>query len=263
MRRLTNLFSRHLRNIHLSAIALLSILFVVAPPSITSISEDVIFRVFYYPFATIKNTILELDSVAEENKRLQRQLAEASMMLSMYIEAGRENARLRDVLGFEPPAGYRLVPAGVVSVAGSYMPVSAVINKGSADSVLVDQPVINRQGLVGRITSVATNFSIVQLLTDPSNRVAARLAASREMGIIKNTAREGMILDNFPIQGQIAVGDTILSSGLGGIYPAGLPVGMVTDVVRPELEPFYEVKVQPVANFRSIEELFILGMAER
>ncbi|MCK4573502.1 MAG: rod shape-determining protein MreC [candidate division Zixibacteria bacterium] len=242
---------------------LLSILFVVAPPSITSFTEDTIFRVFYYPFATIKNSVGDLRSVADDNRRLQRQLTEASMMLSMYIEAGRENARLRSVLGFEPRPGYALVPAGVISVAGSYLPISVVINKGSSDTVQIDQPVINREGLVGRITSVGPDFATVQLLTDPSNRVAARVATSREMGIIKFTAPEGMILDNFPVQGKIAVGDSILSSGLGGVYPAGLTVGTVTEVVRPDLAPFCRVKVEPVVNFRSVEELFVLRTGER
>ena len=79
-----------------------------------------------------------------------------------------------------------------------------------------------------------------------------------KMGIVKFLPSRGMILDNFLIQGTINVGDTVLSSGLGGDYPAGLIVGTVTDVFRPENEPFYRVELQPAANFRSLEALFAL-----
>ena len=67
-----------------------------------------------------------------------------------------------------------------------------------------------------------------------------------------------MTLDNLPIQSTIAAGDLILSSGLGGIYPTGLKVGTVVEVTHPEDEPFCRVKLRPLANFNSIEELFIL-----
>ena len=67
-----------------------------------------------------------------------------------------------------------------------------------------------------------------------------------------------MILDNFPIQGTIAEGDTVLSSGLGGVYPPGLVVGTIAQVLRPDQEPFCEVKVYPAVNFYSIDELFLL-----
>ena len=78
------------------------------------------------------------------------------------------------------------------------------------------------------------------------------------MGIVKYRFGEGLILDNFPIQGNIVEGDVVVSSGLGGIYPAGLVVGTVATVEREEDEAFCRVRLHPAANFSSIEELFIL-----
>jgi rod shape-determining protein MreC len=95
-------------------------------------------------------------------------------------------------------------------------------------------------------------------LTDPVNRVAVRVADSREMGIARFTTRVGMILDNFPIQGDIKVNDRILSSGLGGVYPPGLLVGQVSRVERPAESPFCEVWIDATANFNSLEEMFLL-----
>ena len=258
MSRITNLFARNWRNIHFIIIAALSVILMVASSVVNPVADQVVFAVFYSPFAEIKNHITQLSSVAEKNRELREALTQASVTIAMYEEANRENERLRSVLGFEPPPGYRLLPAEVLSITGAPLPMSAVINLGEHDSIYVDQPVINQQGLIGRVSSVAPDYATVQLLTDPSNRVAARMASSREMGIIKYTLSEGMILDNFPIQGTIAEGDTVLSSGLGGVSPPGLVVGTIAQVLRPDQEPFCEVKVYPAVNFYSIDELFLL-----
>ncbi len=255
---ITNVFARNWRNIHFILVIVFSIILMVASSSVNPVVDQIVFTVFYSPFAEIKNSLSELGSVAEENRQLRQELTEASVTIAVYEEASRENERLRSVLGFEPPPGYVLLPAEVLSISGEYLPMSAIINLGENDSIFVNQPVINQQGLIGRISSVTPGYATVQLLTDPSNRVAARLAASREMGIIKFTTSEGMILDNFPIQGTVVAGDTILSSGLGGVYPPGLMVGTVAQVVRPEQEPFCDVRVTPAVNFYSIDELFIL-----
>ena len=257
----TNLFARHWRNVHLAAIFLLIIVFIVGQSTVNPFLRQITVGAFYSPFASIKNAFFEYRSIAAENKNLREKLVETSMTLSMYEEAARENVRLRSVLGFEPPEGYTLIPAEVVSISGDYIPMSAVINKGSSESLRVDQTVINQQGLIGRISSVSKANAVVQLLTDPANRVAARDSESREMGIIKYSSASGMVLDNFPVGGDIKVGDLLLSSGLGGVYPAGLKVGVVDEVEVPEHEVFARVKVRPSVNFYSIDELFILREA--
>ena len=173
-------------------------------------------------------------------------------------EMERENERLRGILGFDPPAAHEMVPARVISVFGEPIPVSATINRGESDSVLLWQAIINEQGLVGRVNSVSPSFASVQLLTDPTNRVAARVGNSREMGIVRYVSGEGMILDNVPIQAMVEPGDQIVSSGLGGVYPAGLTIGTVASVIRPADEPFCRIILTPASNFNSLEELFIL-----
>ena len=255
---ITNLFAKHWRNIHLLAIVLLSAVLIIKPSGVGPTVNQIVFSIFYWPFAEVKNSVAELTSVADKNRELRQQLTEASVAISMFEETDRENARLLSVLVFEPPPGYWLLPVEIVSISGAYLPMSAIINRGFEDSIYIDQPVINQQGLVGRISSVSADFATVQLLTDPSNRVAARLARSREMEIIKFTVSEGMILDNFPVQGTINTNDTVLSSGLGGVYPAGLRVGTVREVSRPEHEPFCKITVEPAVNFYSVDELFVL-----
>lgn len=254
---ISNLFFRYWRNVHFSAVVLVSVILILNFPAVNGIISQAAIGSLYYPFARLKNLVVRLSTVDRENERLRQSLVEASVRLSHLEEAERENLRLRAVLGFEPPSGYKLMPAQVLSVSGGHLPTAVVINRGAHDSVYVNQPVINRDGLIGRISAVTTDFATVQLLTDPVNRVAVRVADSREMGIARYTAH-GMILDNFPIQGDIEPGRQILSSGLGGVYPAGLLVGVVSEVTRPAEAAFCDVSIEPAANFNSLEELFLL-----
>jgi rod shape-determining protein MreC len=255
---ISNLFSRYWRNVHLGTVVLLSILLIIGIPIINEHVSDAAVGIFYYPFFKVESSIVELVGVRDENRRLRQTLVESSMQISALEEQMRENERLRAVLGFDPPPGYDLVPAKVISVSSDKVPISALVNKGSQDSVRVNQAVINEDGLIGRIVEVMPDFSTVQLLTDPANRVAVRVTESRDMGIAKYGISEGMYLDNFPIQGRVEPGNTVISSGLGGIYPGGLKVGTVRSVKRPEDAPFCEVKLDPIANFYSLDELFVL-----
>ena len=220
--------------------------------------SQVAFATFYYPFSKVRTFVEDLHGVARENRLLRQSLVEASRTVSSLQEMKKENERFRSVLGFEPPTEFILLPAKIISVSGDHQPTIAVINVGSNDSVVINQPVINQDGLVGFVASTTPDFATVQLLTHPASRVAARVADSREMGIAKYSAPGRMVLDNLPIQSPVEIGDLIVSSGLGGIYPAGLELATVNRVVRIEEEPFCRIDLLPTVNFDSIEELFIL-----
>ncbi len=259
MSQITSLFPKNWRNLHFTLIIFFSILFIINIPAINKFSSQAIVKTIYFPFFQLKNLMIEISTTSTENDLLRQRLVEANTRLVLLGEAARENERMRIILGFEPPAGYSLLPSKVISVDyGGNRPIAATINKGANDSVAIDQAVINQFGLVGRIKEVMNDFSIVQLLTDPANRVAARISDTREMGIVKFQTGRGLMLDNFLIQGTIREGDMIVSSGLGGVYVAGLLIGQVQSVIRPTEEPFCEVQLQPAATFNSVEEVFVL-----
>lgn len=258
MTHISVLYMKYWRNIHISIVIVLTGILVYNPPVVNSYISQGIVGSLYFPFFKLKTVVSDLSVVNEENRRLQEALMETSMKINLLEEIERENARLRGILGFDPPAAHEMVPARVISVFGEPIPISATINRGESDSVLMRQAIINEQGLVGRISAVSHDFASVQLLTDPTNRVAARVGNSREMGIARYVTGEGMILDNVPIQATVEPGDQIISSGLGGVYPAGLMIGTVTSVIRPADEPFCRISLTPASNFNSLEELFIL-----
>lgn len=252
------LFSPSWRAIHLAAILLLCGLLIFNPAGIRTATAQLPLSVLYLPFFKFKSTISELQQVAEENTSLRQRLVESSMRLSMLEESERENNRLKRILGFEPPSGYRLLPAAVVSVAGESLPVRATINRGSDQGIQVNQPVINEEGLVGRISEVTRGFAVIQLLTDPLNRVAVRAAEKRDMGIAKTEFTGRMVIDHISAQTDLQEGELLLTSGLGGVYPKGLLVGRVVSVSRPTDDVFARVELLPAVRFDRIEELFVL-----
>lgn len=259
MSQITSLFPRDWRNLHFTLIVFFSLLLIINVPTINQFTSQAIVKTLYFPFFQLKNLLVEMGTISTENQLLRQKLVEANTRVALLQEAAKENERMRSILGFEPPAGYSLLPTRVVSVNfGGNRPVAAVINKGANDSVSVNQAVVNQQGLVGRIKEVMPNIAVVQLLTDPANRVAARISDTREMGIVKYFTGSGLMLDNFPVQGTIHEGDLIVSSGLGGVYVAGLLIGQVQGVIRQPDEPFCEVRLRPAASFSSVEEVFVL-----
>jgi rod shape-determining protein MreC len=258
MRWISNLFTGYWRRLHFITIILLSLALLYRNDGLSTIVSDVTITVLYYPFSKIKQSLDELVGVSKENRELRARLADSVTRVSMMEEAARENIRLRSVLGFEPPSGYTLLPAEVISSDGIKIPTSAVISHGYSDGVVTGEPIINEEGLIGKVVSVSEHYATVQLLTDPANRVAVRVAESREMGISKYVMSKGLTVDNIPVRGDVKPGDQILTSGLGGLYPPGLKVGTVIAVDHTEGEPFLQVRLAPAADFNSLDELFVL-----
>lgn len=258
MKWISTLVSGYVRTANFVVVCVVSVLVTLGGPPVSTLISGTLQTVFYYPFAKLKMTVTHITGLAEENERLQLALREATLQLSNVAEVRRENQRLRSVLNFEPPPSYSLLQARVMSVSGTSAPVSAMINRGSRSGVAPGMPIINQYGLIGRVVSVFENVSTIELLTDPGHRVAARVAETREMGIVKYHPWEGMVLDNFPAEGKIAEGNEIISSGLGGTYPAGLLIGTVRSAERMVDEPFCRVLLNPAVDFNSIEELFVL-----
>lgn len=213
---------------------------------------------FYSPFYRLKEKIEGLRNVSEENFRLKKQLTEISLQLGALQEAKRENRRLREFIGFKPPSDFQMIPVKIVSILEHFYPIGAVINKGSNDGIRSNQAVVNRYGLVGKIKETMSHSAAIQLLTDPGNAVAIRVADTHQMGTVRYSPEKRMMLYNLPADAQIKKGDLIVTSGMGGIYPAGLAVARVDSVFPNQGEILKSVQLKPAADFFGIDELYVL-----
>ncbi|MEZ4764632.1 MAG: rod shape-determining protein MreC [Calditrichia bacterium] len=134
-----------------------------------------------------------------------------------------------------------------------------MIDVGEDDSVAVNMAVVNANGLVGKIFEVTSSQALVQLLKDRNAFVSARLQGSREIGTIAWTG-SGIqlemqhILKNIPVE----EGEMVLTSGMGGVYPVGIQIGIVVSVKDDERGMFRKILVQPSVNFNALEEVFVV-----
>lgn len=262
-------FLIHIRRetfLHLTLFVLLSFLLLIFPQKLKSDLSDFIFRFTYGPFYALSNHIKELEGVLKENKRLHQKVMEISLRNYWLNEEHLENSRLRKLLDFKSQLEHKVIPAHVVAADPNRRYFSVLINKGSQEGVKKNMPVVNMHGLVGKIVDVASHSSVVQLMIDPSFRASALDQRSRVFGIIRPWMGSTLRLDNVPLREDVEVGDQVISAGLGGIFPPGIIIGMVTSVES--LETFSKedrsfgifkmIQVKSSVDFSSLEELFVL-----
>jgi rod shape-determining protein MreC len=204
------------------------------------------------------NGHVNLIQVRQENLRLQRQIAALQGQLHLYQEAYLQQQRLHDLLGIRSLIFPNTVVAEVIGIDPSQWSEAVTINKGQRDAVRKDSAVLTPQGLVGRTIDIASSYAIVLLVTDPRSVVDAMVQRSRARGIVVGKSRRLCELRYVDFHADIQVGDTIISSGLGDVYPKGLRIGTVASVRQRPYGMFYEIEVQPAVDFAKLEEVLVV-----
>lgn len=201
----------------------------------------------------------ENDDLRRANAKL---LAENNTLRSFE----KENAELRQALKYKEVSRFELVPAKVIAREPSSWWQYVTINRGERDGVEVNQAVVSTQGLVGKVSSVSATTSKVVLLGDENCRVAATLEGTNEQGIIIGQPTEmGAVQCRMTFISRTAsidVGQLAFTSGLGGVFPQGLRIGEVSQLV-PLRDTgghglYREVIIQPSADLSKLDFLFVV-----
>ncbi len=252
--------------LNIISFVLLSVLLIILPQDFGSDLSALIFKFTYSPFYSLINYIKELEGVRDENRRLEEKVVELSLRNSWLNEQQLENQRLRGLLDFRQTLEYRVIPAKVWSVEPNRRYFSIMIDKGSGDGVRRNMPVVNLHGLVGKVVDASFSSAVVQLMIDPNFRASAQDEKTRVLGIIKPWSGFHLRLDNVPLQEEANAGDRVVTSGLGGIFPPGIKIGVITTVESEEDSSkldssfgiFKMLEVTPYVDFNRLEELFVL-----
>lgn len=174
-------------------------------------------------------------------------------------EALAENARLRAQLGYEAPGNFRPIPCMVTSLDTGPLGGSITVDRGSGAGVVGGEAVMSVDGLVGHVAEVFPGRSRVRLLTHYESPVSVRIVRNRVIGILEWDPASGRhLMRNVAAPEDVAQGDSLVSSGLGGVYPEGLYVGQVVSLGADPMGLVQEIVIRPGARFHSLEELFIL-----
>ncbi|MBD3392971.1 MAG: rod shape-determining protein MreC [Chitinivibrionales bacterium] len=214
----------------------------------------------FFPFQFTVAQVARARNIFAENRRLREELTSLRTSASFLEEQAAENERLRDLLGFRESLDYTLLPARVVAREPSQLYRSLVLNVGKNQGVDLYMPVVSKDGIVGRVVQVMRHISLVQVLQDPSARTSVMTKRTRSVGILETeNGRDFFIRHRTHVD--VQQGDTIITSGLGGIYPKGLVVGAVT-TVREGVDPlFKKTLLEPSVDFDHLEELFVMQIS--
>lgn len=162
---------------------------------------------------------------AGENRRLKKQLQDAHRVEDRAIALGLENSRLRTMLGVQTEPAMPMVTARVVFDGRGPFRRAQLANAGADKGVAIGYPVISERGVVGRVIGVSSNASRILLLKDVSSRTPVMIARSNARAILTGDGGDNPRLDNLRGPDPVMPGDRVLTSGDGGVYPRGLPVG--------------------------------------
>ena len=218
-------------------------------------------RVFTWGVNAIEDFWLNyfyLVDVRQENKELKRQIQQLMLENSRYRELLSTYVRLQTLLKFKQTFREPVIAARVIGRDPSGWFRSVIVDKGEKDGISVDMPVVNALGVVGRIVSVSTHYSKVLLIIDQNSSVDCLIQRSRDRGMVKGLSTELCKVAYLVKSSDVSLGDQVVTSGLGGVFPKGLPLGQVVRVVDKPEELFKEVDMKPVVNFSKLEEVLII-----
>ncbi len=230
-------------------------------------------RVTFRASAAVRDAggyLVDLPRLRRENERLRAQVEHVDILESQLEELRQENRRLNELLGLKARldvASRRLLAARVIGRNPDDWFSYVMIDCGKRDGVERGMVVITAQGLVGRVTSVASHAATVMLLTDPQSGVGARVQreSSQAQGVVLGQKGRGDLLKMkfFLHDADVRRGDRIVTSSLGEVFPSGIPIGIVTEVVDGEGGLVREAWVKPLVAFNRLEEVLVLGARGR
>lgn len=195
--------------------------------------------------------------IQKENEFLREKNIELSNEVSALKEAKLENIRLTKILGLKQTNVSGVVIAKIVNKSLIQARNTITLNVGESDSVKVNMPVITDDGLVGRIVSTSRNYSIAQILYNRNLSITVKIQRSRVDGILNYDGSGNLMINNIPKSADVKAGDLVLTSEYSNFFPAGIPVGVVTEEGNLD-NLFKKVIIKPSVSFTGLEEVFIL-----
>ena len=207
----------------------------------------------------IGDSIKELAGLREENQRLKKRVAELEGWRSKAARLEAQNTAFRAMLNFVPDAPSRYVSARIVADSSSAFVRSVLINAGRAHGVRKGQAALASAGLVGRVADLGERSARVLLLTDFNSRIPVIVESTRERAVLagNNTAEPKLLY--LPATAEIRVGSRIVTSGHGGVFPPGLPVGVVSSVTRAKDGAVRGVRVRAFVKWNRLENIRIIS----
>ena len=225
---------------------------VITPPERAVRATGHWFRALWFGY-------IDLIHVRRDNANLRQEVERLRLEQASIVQDADQGRRLQHMLGFSEHYIYKTQPAQVIGTGGTDQSQVLYIDKGSKDGLQQDMPVITADGIVGKLKDVFPHTSQVLLVTDPTSGVGVILENTRVRGILKGRAYGQLQVADASPDSRIKAGEPIVTSGGDQIFPRGLPVGTVEQVITdPERDPLVDILVHPAAGLSQLEEVLVI-----
>jgi rod shape-determining protein MreC len=209
--------------------------------------------------SSLSTNVSEVMNAADENKRLKSELRNRLAERQRYGEILGENRRLNELLDLKNQIQGSGTAARVIGRGYDKFINTLIIDKGRNEGIMKDMSAITPKGLAGKVSAVRSDYADVMLLTDLNFSVAVRLQEGRHEGVLAGTGHRYCILKYVPTEEPVKEGEIVVTSGLDGIFPQGVPVGRVVKVRTEGVEFFQYIEVIPFQSSSKIEEVVVIG----
>ena len=201
---------------------------------------------------------LKLIGIKREIQKLEQENQELRAQIGAMNENKLENERLSQLINFKSRTSMKLMAAKVIGRDLSADRYSLRINRGSRDGLKHLQAVITVDGVVGYVFRPEANTAQILGLTDRLAAVDAIVTRTRARGIIQGRDRTSCRLKYLERADDVAIGDIVATSGIGGLFPKGFPIGKIIGISKTEMGISQEAQVMPIVNAGSVEEVFVV-----
>lgn len=228
----------------------------------TAVVVEPLYRLAGAPSAgmhALATAFSERKALTEQNQRLREDLLLANAKLNRMASVAEQNQRLKELLDTQHSLELNVQLARVVGVDLGPAEYRLMIGSGANNGVKVGQPVIDARGVMGQVIHVLPSTAVVMLVTDPAHALPVTIERTG-LRTIAYGARDGngLILPDIPMAADVQAGDRLLTSGLGGRFPSGFPVGTITRVQPSATGMFLEATAIPAADIDRSEDVLLL-----
>jgi rod shape-determining protein MreC len=200
---------------------------------------------------------LDMRRAVNENLELRRKVAGLTTENVKLRQTETDLRRLRNLLHYSEHFNMQTSMAHTIMIDTSGRFKAVIIDRGAGDGIEVNDAIVNANGLIGRVVLTTNDLAKVQLVTDNNSAIGTLIERTRRQGVLRGDGTAVVEMHDIPALSDVKVGDRIISAGIDGIYPKGIPVGVV---VKAEQGPnlFKNIEVRPSVDFGTIEEVIVI-----
>lgn len=258
MQFISDFFQKHRDKTILGFLIFLSLTLLLFPESTKIEVAERVLNALFLPVAHGTHFVEDYAEIRDENRKLKRIVASLMIERERLLQFKQERERLRRMAEFKEEQFFKLVPAEVIGRDLDRFQTLLIIDKGENDGLKPRMPVLSYQGYVGRLSQVFPSSSWVQLICSKNSPVSCIDKRSRVIGVLEWRQRNTFDLTSVSAVEDVQAGDTLLTSGFGGVVPKGFQVAVVTKVARASDGLSLSVEARSEAKFRSLEEVFVM-----